>query len=116
MLKSPLRSRKFKRFVRALSYQMPRSRLLYRVCKLYVDNFHGDNNADMEANGELLFLRTTMASMNSDSIIFDVGANRGQWCEAVLAIQPHARIHCFEPATATWRHLSTRGFPKNVVC
>jgi FkbM family methyltransferase len=116
MFKSPLRTRRFKRFARALSYQVPRFRLLYRVCKLYVDNYHGDNNADMEINGELRFLGKTLASLNENPVVFDIGANRGQWTRAVLAIKPGARIHCFEPARCTWEELQARGFPPNVVC
>ena len=116
MFKSPLRTRRFKRFVRGLSYRVPRSRLLYRICKLYVDNFHGDNNADMQINGELRFLRTVLESAGEAPVIFDVGANRGQWTEAVLAIRPKARAHCFEPARRAGKELIDRHFPSNVLC
>lgn len=114
-----IRTRRFKRAVRRLSYCVPRTNFLYRLCKLYIDNSLGDNNSDMEINGELRFLRCALAPSNAKSgecVIFDVGANRGQWCREVLAICPRAQIHCFEPATDTWQTLQQQGFPPNVVC
>lgn len=99
-----------------MSYRVPRRRWVYRLCKMYLDNFHGDNNADMEINGELRFLRTALASVCEKPVVFDVGANRGQWCEAVLAIRPQANVHCFEPAKSAWQQLTGRGFPSNVIC
>ena len=114
-----IQTRRFKRAVRRLSYCVPRTRLLYRVCKLYVDNSLGDNNADMQINGEVRFLRCTLAAIDGRSrklVVFDVGANRGQWCREVLAACPQAQIHCFEPAADTWQTLWQQGFPPNVVC
>jgi len=114
-----IQTRRFKRAVRRLSYCMPRTRLLYRVCKLYVDNALGDNNADMQINGEIRFLRSALAAFHGRSrelVVLDVGANRGQWCREVLAMCPQAQIHCFEPAADTWQTLRQQGFPSNVVC
>ena len=114
-----IRTRRFKRAVRRLSYCVPHTNLLYRLCKLYIDNSLGDNNADMEINGELRLLRCTLASGNAQSgecVVFDVGANRGQWCREVLAVCPRAQLHCFEPATDTFQTLKQQGFPPNVIC
>jgi FkbM family methyltransferase len=102
--------------VRALSYRVPRTRWLHRLCKMYVDNFHGDNNADMNINGELRFLRIALGSVGEKPVVFDIGANRGDWCEAALTIRPQANIHCFEPARWAWQQLTARGFPANVTC
>src|SRR5438445_13543774 len=49
-------------------------------------------------------------------VIFDVGANHGVWCREVLAVNPRARVHCFEPATSTWEELKRSRLPPNVVC
>ena len=114
-----IRTRKCRRFIRRLSYWVPRLEWVYRVCKLYIDNYHADNNADMRCNGELQFLRRTVAFVSrycSEPVIFDVGANHGVWCREVLAVNPRARVHCFEPATSTWEELKRSRLPPNVVC
>lgn len=41
-------------------------------------------------------------------VILDVGANRGQSCDAFLRTWPEARIFCLEPAPATFEELSRR--------
>lgn len=115
MNKSPLKTRGFKRFVRKLSYGVPRTRWLYRLCKMYVDNYHGDNNADMSINGELKFLRNALQPAPPAPVIFDVGANRGQWSKEVLALKPQAAIHCFEPSSLARKEFSHEEFPSNVV-
>jgi len=112
---SYLKSRRFKRLVRRVSYLVPRMRVLYRLCKLYVDNYDGENNADMEINGEVNALRKLLECGNESPEVYDVGANRGQWCEAVLRIRPKARVHCFEPSRRAFEQLIGRGFPPNVV-
>lgn len=116
MFNSLLKNPSFRRTVRGLSYRTPRARWLYRLCKLYVDNYDGDNNTEMEVNGEVKFLRQALRHIGSEPVIFDVGANRGDWCQAVLEIQPRARIHCFEPSKRAWTLLKSRGFSPNVIC
>lgn len=110
-----LNTRGRKRFVRRLTYYVPRWHWAYRVCKMYVDNFRGDNNADHTINGESHLLRRFLPSMES-CIVFDVGANRGQWCKQVLHIKPLAQIHCFEPSSQAFEKLVTNNFPSNVIC
>ena len=41
--KSPLKTRRFIRMVRELSYKVPCSKWLHRICKMYVDNYYSDN-------------------------------------------------------------------------
>src|SRR5206468_1306134 len=109
------RTRRFKRFIRSITYLIPRQKSLYRLCKLYIDNVNGDNNADMHINGELRFLRQAVSRSRS-SVVFDVGANRGQWTLAVLAVNPQAQVHCFEPSSATFEKLLLNKWPTNVIC
>lgn len=114
-----VRTRRSRRLVRKFSYWIPRTRWLQRLCKLYLDNYYGDNNADMLCNGEIRFLKKALSILSRGSVppvILDVGANRGQWCAEVLAVNPNARIDCFEPASATWERLQAAGFPSNVRC
>ena len=108
-------SRRRKRFVRRLTYFAPRWHWAYRMCKMYVDNYRGDNNADLTINGEVRFLHSYLTDKGK-CVVFDVGANHGQWCRQVLHAQPLAQIHCFEPSTRAYQTLIASNFPPNVVC
>lgn len=107
-----LKKRATKRKIRQLSYQVPRLKWLYRACKMYVDNYRGVNNSDMQINGELHLLKKLGAAENS--VFIDVGANHGQWTAAVLAHYPTVNIHCFEPVPPTYERLKAKNFPPNV--
>ena len=84
---------------------------LYMISKRYVDHYNGDNNSNMPDNGELDFIHANAASWN---IVFDIGANKGDWTGSVLAINPHAQVHCFEPVDDTFLLLQANQFPSNV--
>lgn len=47
-------------------------------------------------SGERAAIRIAVSGKSSP-IVFDVGANKGQWLADVLAICPDARLHAFEP-------------------
>ncbi len=40
-----------------------------------------------------------------DSVIFDVGANRGQFAEEILRVAPDAKIYSFEPVPEAYDKL-----------
>jgi FkbM family methyltransferase len=69
--------------------------------------YKGENNDDMETNGELQFMRRILPQCK---IVFDVGANIGDWTALALNINPHLQVHCFEPSVATFQRLQTRDF------
>ncbi|MEA2488572.1 MAG: hypothetical protein QOH21_364 [Acidobacteriota bacterium] len=83
----------------------------YRLARRIVDRRHGDNDSDSATNGELRVMR---ALLPRASVVFDVGANVGDWTADALAINPRAEIHAFEPGRATFERLRQRGFPANV--
>lgn len=41
-----------------------------------------------------------------DGIVFDVGANRGEWAKQAMAFHSQARLHCFEPGESAFSELS----------
>lgn len=84
---------------------------LYRVASRYVDRYHNNNDSRMERNGELDVLRKLMPQMQ---VVFDVGANVGEWLDHVLAVQPAAQVHCFEPHPTTFERLSAQPRQANV--
>lgn len=87
--------------------------LAYRLAKGYVDLYNGENNCDMELNGELRFMQGSLPQCET---IFDVGANVGEWTTLALRVNPKADIHCFEPSPTTFQRLLANRFPASVVC
>ena len=85
--------------------------LLYRFCRRVVDYQRGDNDDDMRVNGELTFMQQQLPAA---AVVFDVGANVGDWTACALAINGQANYHCFEPSAATFAALEQRGWPENV--
>lgn len=54
----------------------------------------GYNNCNMKTNGELM---TIQYNVPHQGIIFDVGANKGEWSKHVLRLHPNVTIYAFEP-------------------
>lgn len=81
------------------------SRVIYRVCRHYVDSYLGENNSDIRRNGESWWLSRTLSTCR---VVFDVGANVGDWAQLALSMNPALEIHCFEPSAATFRRLQAR--------
>lgn len=88
------------------------STILYESAKLYVDRFNGDNNSDPETNGEYRFLAKNSSSF---SMVFDVGANVGDWTSRFLQFNNDATVYCFEPVAKTFDKLKSRNFADNVI-
>lgn len=82
-------------------------------CQRYIDQFNGENNHDIQKNGELFFLKKSLINTR---VVFDVGANVGEWTKLVLNINYNLDIHCFEPSQATFQRLTANHFPVNVTC
>ena len=85
---------------------------LYYLCQRYVARCRGENDSNMYTNGELQVMRQILVGCH---VVFDVGANVGEWAELALSIHPGINLHCFEPSEATYRRLLAKAFPSNVV-
>ena len=96
---------------RAIVRLLPGNELAFRCARTIVNRHEGDNNFDMRTNGEL---RLAHAVLPSCGVVFDVGANVGDWTEGALVINRQAQYHCFEPSLDTFKTLSGRQFPANV--
>ncbi|HEX2120890.1 MAG TPA: FkbM family methyltransferase, partial [Thermoanaerobaculia bacterium] len=83
----------------------------YRIARRVVNRRRGDNDIEFESNGELAVLRALLPECR---VVFDVGANVGDWTAEALRINASASYHCFEPTEAAFRRLLDRGFPTNV--
>jgi FkbM family methyltransferase len=59
----------------------------------------------MRTNGECEVIRRFIPA---SQIVFDVGANKGDWASEVLALNPNVDLHCFEPTQAAFGLLRGR--------
>ncbi len=80
----------------------PGTDALYSLCKIFLMGYY---NADQNSatNGEYALiesLRTTEMK-----VIFDVGANTGDWTAHMLACFPDAHVHAFELSAETFAKL-----------
>jgi FkbM family methyltransferase len=96
-----------------LSKGIPLMKPLYRFCREYSDRFAGENNGDIETNGELHYLKQCIQHC---SVVFDVGANRGEWTKLALTLNSSISVHCFEPIEEMFSLLLKNSFPSNVKC
>jgi hypothetical protein len=106
---------RLKDIVRHIIYRLPRFHPAYLIARTYVEHFQGDSNSEFQFNGERQLVRDGL-SRRTSAVVFDVGANLGDWTQEVLVVNPRATIHCFEPALTTFSQLTARGFPSKVIC
>lgn len=70
---------------------------------------HDLHRPDLEAEDmamvNRLLERDLLRILDKDSIVIDVGANRGQFAEEILAIVPVKRIYSFEPVDGAYYEL-----------
>jgi len=86
------------------------NRLLYRLglSGMGVLNFWSQS-----AGGESHFLSETLRSKRQP-IVLDIGANAGDYTRAVLAINPNALVHAFEPSSVACKQLKSLEREDNV--
>jgi FkbM family methyltransferase len=92
-----------------IGYGQMRSQWLFR--KLYFHAIYGMNysNPNFNENGELLAIQYVCRALAGTTapVVFDVGANVGEWSAAFLAeFGDKAAIHAFEPAAGTFAKLA----------
>lgn len=71
-------------------------------------------NYDLETNGELEVIRK-LRDHNCE-MIFDVGANVGEYSKAVMQEIPNAKIFAFEPVSSTFNQLEANLSGASVKC
>ena len=86
---------------------------LYGMAHRYIKRYEGFNY-NFQKNGEENFL--DRLSHQDITVIFDVGANVGDWSEIALTKFHNATIHCFELSESTYSTLQAKlGREKRVV-
>lgn len=86
---------------------------LYYACRDYVDRHRNENNSDIHTNGEYWLMSQQLPKCD---VVFDVGANIGNWTALALNVKPTLQVHCFEPSLPAYQNLVNRGFPSGVKC
>jgi FkbM family methyltransferase len=77
--------------------------LLYLCCRaLGLMNYTSDR-----ISGEKLVIKRCLEGIDAP-VVFDVGANEGDWLTAVLASHPRAVVHAFEPQAALAAKIASR--------
>lgn len=79
-----------------------------RQCeKIASYNLNEDRN--FQRNGEVWFLTKFAKYCHNNSIkpiVFDVGANIGEWSKALMSEWENINLHCFEPSRTTFEKLT----------
>lgn len=78
------------------------SQTIYKFCTKYLDLWYGDNNFNRYTNGEYRLLRLIIPKV---SVVFDVGANIGEYSSEILKINSSVTIHAFEPGSEAFEKL-----------
>lgn len=91
-----------KNILRKILFTLSRSSLIYKASKKIVDFYRNENNCEIETNGELDFIKTHGKDF---VMIFDVGANIGEWTNLTSALLPNSTIYSFEPSASTFATL-----------
>lgn len=91
----------------------PDNDLLLKFSQRYIDRHKGENNSDSATNGEECLLRQVLPSMRG-GVVFDVGANVGNWTSFALSVQPLLNMHLFEPSFTAYERCSQKTWPPGV--
>ncbi len=78
---------------------------MFRKAKIFLNWLTGYNFSDPRRNGEYRFLRHYL---RNGMVVFDVGANIGEYTAYMLSVVPDLKIHCFEPVAETFALLQQR--------
>ena len=84
-------------------------RLVMVIVRTLLESQGFGAGARVGKSGETCAARSLL-SLESDSevVVLDIGANRGEYSELLLNIFPKAEIHAFEPAAKTFKLLDSR--------
>jgi FkbM family methyltransferase len=85
-------------------------RNLYRLARMLTYRARRDTTENLgEKNGEFA-VQDAVFTQPGAKIVFDVGANIGDWCGRLLKSFPDAEVqlHAFEPCTGTFAELESR--------
>lgn len=86
---------------------LPRNRLLSFISATYLQKYNNHIDTNPHSNGEKRWLAAVIATEKAP-VVFDIGANTGDWTALAQEVNPEAMIHAFEPFPATFERLAKR--------
>ncbi len=81
---------------------VPNLRFIHNFCNKYNKRYLFWKMGNMKTNGELKVIKTFIPK---SKVIFDVGANCGDWTKIALKENPNTIVHCFEPCSKAFNKL-----------
>jgi FkbM family methyltransferase len=95
--------------IRRYAREHRRSRIVRRIarqCEKFLHGYFNEGFFELDRNGEGALIAALVDERPGAPLLaFDVGANRGEWTEALLARKPDALVYCFEIVPALARDL-----------
>lgn len=99
----------FKRALALTAIAILGHRKLERVSRFLLNTSRLDTQNDPHENGEILVQHSVMAAAKSGDVVFDVGANVGDWTASLIAeTAVPLKVFCFEPTPSTALNLRNR--------
>ncbi|MCS7074240.1 MAG: FkbM family methyltransferase, partial [Bacteroidia bacterium] len=78
----------------------------YKLHILSIKGMNYGGGADFDSSGELFVLNYLSTRLGNDLVIFDVGANIGEYAKSLKRIfQNRATVYCFEPSEVSLKKL-----------
>jgi hypothetical protein len=65
-------------------------------CEKFLRAYYNDSYWNMDRNGEGRVLEIFCLTAKKNPVVFDVGANHGDWTARLLALRPDSEVYCFE--------------------
>lgn len=109
-------------------FQLLGRRASYRIGRALYSNARGEVHNDMMTNGEMLVQNCVVDAWKKEwvgeqrLVVFDVGANVGDWSSALLSLLTKSRdmseavdLYAFEPVPSTFQFLRKRLGTQNAV-
>jgi FkbM family methyltransferase len=91
-----------KKIKQKIIYLISRAEIIYKISKKITDYHNNNNNCDIRTNGEGYFIEKHKETFD---IVFDVGANIGEWSQYMYNAKPNSKIYSFEPSKQTFTRL-----------
>jgi len=79
-----------KKIKQKIIYLISRAEIIYKISKKITDYHNNNNNCDIRTNGEGYFIEKHKETFD---IVFDVGANIGEWSQYMYNAKPNSKIY-----------------------
>ena len=87
----------------------------YKLYKMSLKGMNiGASAGNIKMSGEYNVFSLVKGTKSEKKVLFDIGANRGEYTKALLQSFPDAQIHSFEPAHGTYATLKSNVCEDNV--